>query len=438
MVLSSVASATDITTATVWKLYPSADRGEVPAYTPTFDKHFKLKDGILTGTTGLGAAFYEEHKSSTFEGIGNLWATNSSWPTDLQDFELTFDYKWFQEEPMKKFGDFPDMSIGVRLNEDGKGYIIGWGFLGQIRPRSMDGSVMGLGNHRGLKGEWAKVRILVAGPIIKVKVWADESRGTKVVEPTRWNVETYDNWEGSNEHNYSKGAVALGFTGRKLFDTCVYEFKNVNLRVLSAEEASAVQFFDPETAPESYVKGSSTSDIKVGDALPPIAKNSFAKNTMDKTVKVLFEDDVVTMQSSDGKPAFVWKSTEAKTYIFRAKSSGGARPVIGVKVTDKKVPTQISYMDPIWRNGIAAVLRENENHTANAARFVWKDDTEYDFIVSSAHWLKWQIVEVGNPENRVNFSAKTYNFNHRTSKRFMGIGVAGTDGSVTVTRLMTR
>ena len=437
MVLANLASATNITTTTDWELYPSTDRGKVATYKPTFNKHFKVKDGVLIGTTGLGAEFYEDHKLRTFEGIGNVWATNVSWPSDLQDFELTFDYKWFQEEPMKKFGDFPDMRVGVRLNKEGKGYVIGWGFLGQIRPTRMGGGVMGLGKHRGLKGKWAKVRILVAGPIMKVKVWPDELRGKKVEEPIRWNVETYDNWEGSNEPNYRMGAIALGFSGRKVFDTCVYEFRNVNLKTLKPEEAKAVQFFDPDTAPKSYAKGPSTKDIKVSDSLPIISKDVFSKSKMDKNIKVLMDNEGVTMQSLDGKPAFVWKFNKAKTYIFRAKSNGGARPIIGVKVTDKKAPIQISYMDPIWKLGIAAVLHENENHTANSARFVWKDDTEYDFIVSSSHWQKWQIVEVDNPENRVNFSARTYEFNRQTSKRLMGIGVAGKEGSVVVTRLAT-
>ena len=92
-------------------------------------------------------------------------------------------------------------------------------------------------------------------------------------------------------------------------------------------------------------------------------------------------------------------------------------------------------MDPAWNEGVAAVLHENRNHTANCARLVWKDDTEYEFIVDTGHWLKWSIIEVGNPKNRVSFSAKTYKFTHRSSARFIGFGAIGKEGTVTVTNM---
>lgn len=436
--LLQTVSAGEMPSKGEWKIFPTTDRGHVKEYIPTFEKHFKVESGVLKGSCGLGAEFYKKYKCGTFRGVGNIWATDASWPTDLKDFELTFDYKWFQDEPMKKFGDFPDMNVGIRLNKDGKGYVIQWGFLGQIRPQRMGGGVIGLGSHRGLKGKWAKVRILAVGPIIKVKVWAEMFRKKKVEEPKNWNVEVYDNWAGTDEKDYQQGAIALGFQGRKLFDTCVYEYRNVKIRRLTADEAAKVKFFDEETAPRKYVKGSSTINVKTGDEFPKATKATIADAKKDDNAAVDGSDSGVTIQSTDGKPAFAWKGSKGRLFTFRAKSSKGARPILGVKVMDKKWPVQVSYLDPLWRDGIAAVLYENENHTANSAKFVWKDDTEYEFIVQAAHWLKWQIREVGDPKNRVNFSAKTYKFNHRTSKKFFGIGAAGKAGTVTVTNFLIK
>ena len=425
-------------TGGTWKVHPTVDRGQVKEYTPTFEKHFKVEGGILRGTCGLGPEIYAKHRCTSFKGVGNIWATNAAWPADLADFELTFDYKWFQEEPMKKFGDFPDMNVGLRLNAAGRGYLIQWGFLGQIRPyrTGKGGGVIGLGSHRGLKGRWAKVRILAAGAILKVKVWPEEFRGKRVEEPARWNVECYDNWEATGEKDFRRGAIALGFHGRRLFDTCVYEYRNVKLRVLTAEEAGKVTLFDPKTAPAGYVKGASTSNVKTAKPYQPATTAAVADAANDANAKVQGSETHITIQSTDGQPAFAWKKHKLRKFIFRAKSSKGARPLLGVKVTDPDSPTRMSYMDPLWRPGVAAVLYENANHTANCARFEWKDDTEYDFIVHASHWTKWQILEVGNPTNRVNFSARTYQFNRRTSTMFLGIGAAGKAGTVTVTKLL--
>ena len=99
-----------------WTIFPSSDRGKVKEYLPTFEKHFKAKDAALTGSCGLGADFFNERKCSTFEGTGPIWATRPQWPKDAADFELAFDYKWVQAEPLAKFADFPDMTVGLRLN----------------------------------------------------------------------------------------------------------------------------------------------------------------------------------------------------------------------------------------------------------------------------------------------------------------------------------
>jgi len=57
-----------IVRADEWKIYPSADtvRKVVKDYAPTFEKHFRVADGVLTGKCGLGDDFFKEHKVTTF------------------------------------------------------------------------------------------------------------------------------------------------------------------------------------------------------------------------------------------------------------------------------------------------------------------------------------------------------------------------------------
>ncbi len=421
-----------------WSLYPCAEPGQIADYVPTFEKHFKVEDGVLTASANLGAAFFEQHKCSTFQGAGPIWVTRADWPREAANFELTFDYKWFQAEPMAKFGDFPEMTVGLRLNEQGRGYMLQWGMLGQVRLRRMGprGGLVGQGHHRGMKDLWTKVRVLAAGPILKVKIWPESYRGKTQAEPERWNVEAFDNWEGTDQKDFLKGGVAVGFSARKLFDTCVYNYRNVQLRILSSEETAAVNFFDPSSAPTGRRGSSDVANVAAPEVQPVTAATvADARQSPNLTLKA--GEGTLVLSSRDGGNAFAWKKVDlnAKMLVVRAKSSDGARPLVAIDVTDSEGLPQMAYLDPVWREGIGGLFHGDPNHTANVGAFKWKPDTEYDFIVNSGHWLKWQIVEVGDPSNRLNLSAATYVADRRRSQKFLGLGVAGKEGTVTVTGL---
>jgi len=410
-----------------WTLYPSTNtvRKVVKDYTPTFEKHFKVEDGVLKGTCGLGKAFYEEHKVKTFAGVGQIWATNAAWPTDASDFEFTCEYKWFQEEPMKKFGDFPDLNLGFRLSKAGKGCYIRWGFLGDIMINRMaDGHdyVIARGLERGWKGRWVKVKLLCAGPVIKVKIWRADRP-----EPETWSAEAYD------EQTDASGAVAVGFFGRKLFDTCVYEFKNAKLRVLTPPEAKAVRFFDAKTAPKDigHPKTISTSirRVKKPETIEPLKDlNAWQK---DKNLLILpSAGGRLVFRSADGKPAFLRKEIRRfRSFFVRAQSSGEARPLVGVRILLEDAWAE-AHINPIWRPGIAALVYENDKHTGSAHAFTWKTDTWYDFGVVASHWLKWFFHETDDDKAIAAFAAKMPGNWYRTKKQLL-IGAQGT-GTVTV------
>lgn len=415
-----------------WKLYPSPARGEVAGYCAEFDKHFQLIDGVLTGRCGLGPDFFANVKEGgVFASVGMIWATDESWPKTIGDFELTFDYKWFQDEPMKKYGDFPDLHVGFRL-ADGKGYYLRWGMLGQVILRRLDGAhdiTLAQGTHPGLKGKWAKIKVRAAGPVLKVKVWSEAKP-----EPQTWTAEAYDNWSSTGD--YQRGSVAVGFMGRKHFDTCVYEFKNVQLRPLTSEEASAEKSFDVAEAP-AYVgtaKGSDTTEVKYSgldvEFTMPTTLEGFAR---DENLTVGgFTAEGVQLSSKDGKPAFFWMPIDVgnKFVGFRAKGTDAARPLLALKTTSADGSTVHGYMDPQWRDGFAALLFESADHTSGAYRYEFKPDVWRDYIRENAHWQKWQIIEPGNPSDRAAF-VSPLSQPGRTGKVLLGIGVGG-KGIVTV------
>ena len=162
-----LASVTARSGEEAWKLFPSADKGTFKDFTPVFEKHFKIESGVLRATCGLGDEFYKKlDANNVFAGPGIIWATNSAWPQDAENFEVVFDYKWFQDEPMKNFGDFPDMHAGFRINKDGEGYDLSWGMLGQIRlsRKCKTGTyLVAQGTLGGLKGKWVRMKFRAAG-----------------------------------------------------------------------------------------------------------------------------------------------------------------------------------------------------------------------------------------------------------------------------------
>jgi hypothetical protein len=410
-----------------WSLYPCAYKPDAKDYAPTFDKHFKVVDGVLTGNCGMPDEFYKAmEKHNVFVGTGPLWATQESWPKDAANFELVFDYKWFQEEPMAKFGDFPDLHVGFRLNKDGMGYYLTWGMLGQVLIKRMASDhryIVGHGTHPGLKGKWAKVKIRAAGPILKVKIWSAAKP-----EPEAWTAEGFDQWP-ENEPNYKTGAVAVGFFGRKLFNTCVYEFKDAQFKVLSDDEVKSEKSFDAATAPQyaGRAPNSDTTLIKVPEAVP-LKKDDLADFEAESNAKIeSAADGALVISSTNGEPAFLWKksASKARALAFRVKSSAGARPLFGIRLEKETTP---AYMDPVWRPGFVALCLKDNLHTAGAYRFEWKPDTWYDMILEKGHWQKWQIIEVDNPKNFAAFSA---DMSPGTGPACLGIGAAG-KGTVTV------
>lgn len=414
-----------------WAIFPSVDKGVIKDYTPVFEKHFKLDNGVLCATAGLGGEFYKKPEaSSVMAGPGVIWVTNSAWPQDAENFEVVFDYKWFQDEPMKNYGDFPDMHAGFRINKDGEGYDLSWGMLGQIRltRKGRTGSrLTAQGTLTGLKGKWARVKFRAAGPILKVKVW-DAGKS----EPECWSAEAFDDWSSSSEATFKRGAIALGFYARKLFDTCVYEFKDVKFAPLSPAEVSAERFFDEKTAPAYRGFASNADTILVKTAPPAVLfkdAQASAGATADKNLKIETGAEGLSLSSSDGEPAYLWIKVDPKfrSLAMRAKSEAGARPLFVVKAKTAG-GEELASMDPVWRDGIAALLWKDRGHTASAYRWTWKPEAWHDFIVENGHWQKWQIVEANEEKNRAAFSARLI---PAGTEAYFGIGVAG-KGAVTV------
>ncbi|MCW8131694.1 MAG: hypothetical protein KIS92_15215 [Planctomycetota bacterium] len=410
-----------------WSLAPAADHGYAKEpYAPAFEKHFKLENGVLRGTAGLGDEFYKEMEAhNVFVGPGVVWASKTDWPKDAANFELVFDYKWFQEEPMTKFGDFPDLRVGFRLDKDGAGYDLQWGMLGQIRltRKDKDGSVaVAHGTLPGMKGKWARVKIRAAGPILKIKIWNAEKP-----EPETWSAEGYDDWSGAKEPSFKSGAVALGFCARKLFDTCVYEYKDASLTVLTPEQAAAEVSFDAKTAP-AYIglaNNSDTSPIKTAE--PAVAfkdPKDLGEVQADANAKLAAGDGAVTIASADGKTAFVWRKVnpKAKYVCARMKSATNAFPLFAVKTKSANGKETIACLDPAWRKDLVALWWQSPAHTAAAFRWTWKPEAWHDFVVENAHWQKWQILDTTDPKNRAAYAAK---LTGGAEEMWIGFGVQG-------------
>jgi hypothetical protein len=407
------------------------DKGIDPDYAPSLDRHFAVENGILTARCGLEESFFAKlPKGGVSIGTGPLWVTRQDWSTTNSDFELLFDYKWFQEEPMKNYGDFPDLHVGFRLNPQGDGYYLRWGMLGQILVMRAGQYPVAHGVHAGLKGKWARVRLRAAGPILKVKIWSAAKP-----EPPNWSAEGFDDWKGAQ---FTAGAVTLGFYGRKLFNTCVYEFRDVQLRTIADEEARAEKFFDPSSGPRDPGRAvcSDTTPIKLPE-LPadPVREGDLAVTERDANVQALeFGSDGLSFSSTDGKPAFVWvkASRGIRLAMARMKGTPGSRPLFAIRGTDKDGTRQMAYMDPVWHDGIAALLWKDADHTNGAYLFGWRPDTWADFVAEAGHWLKWQIRRPDEQE----YAAFTGSIVSMTDCS-IGLGVAGT-GAVKVRAVFTK
>lgn len=417
--------------AAEWTLYPSADKGNAKDYQPTFEKHFSVTEGVLTCRCAMGEDFYKNMEShNVFVGTGPLWATNAAWPSDAANFDFTVEYKWFQKEPLEKYGDFPDLKLGFRLDAKGAGYYLHWGMLGQVLIKRLtpDGRaiIVAHGTHPGRKGMWCKLRVRAAGPVLKAKVWLADKP-----EPATWTAEGFDDWSAAQEPLYKQGAIALGFYGRKLFDTCVYEYRNPAFKTLAPEETKAERSFDPQTMPAyaGRADGSDTTPIKV-DAPTEAWKDEAALSGWEKdaNLKVAVGPEGLVLSSTDGKPAYAWRKTTGRLHVIRAKSTAGARPLLAIKAASKDGQPVLAILDPIWRDGLAALLYQDALHTSSAYKFTLKPDTWYDFISQAAHWLKWQIADPGEPKGYAAFASS---FLPAKTERMFGVGVSGT-GSITV------
>ncbi len=438
--LLSIMALAGVGHAGEWEMYPTPRPGDVRDYTAPFDKHFKLVDGVLVGRCGLGAPFFAKAKGGVFSSVGMIWATDRDWPRSNDDFELTLEYKWFQDEPLKKYGDFPDLHVGFRLGS-GKGYYLRWGMLGQVILRRMDEAedvAVAQGTHPGMKDRWAKVRLRAAGSILKVKIWPAAKP-----EPSTWTAEAYDDWQGTND--YQRGAVAIGFVGRKLFDTCVYEFKDVKLRPLTADEVKAEKSFNSAAAPAyvGFANGSDTTAIKyTGLDIEFTSEDAIKGYTRDDNLLVVgVTGEGASLKSKDGKPAYLWIPVESSGNLWgvRAKATDESRPLFAVKAISREGKIRLGYVDPKWRDGFAALLYETADHTSGAYRYDFKPDSWRDFLIEKAHWQKWQIMEPGNPASRAAFVSSLIKSEpaSRGSKVMIGIGVVG-NGSVTVRGTLKR
>jgi hypothetical protein len=350
---------------------------------------------------------------------------------------MTFDYRWYwKTSPIKRVGDDPDMNVAFRLNGEGEGYEIMWGFLGQVRINriSKDGRlnhIIGEGHQRRVKKNHLKFRIRAVGPVIKVKCW-----GAADPEPVNWTIEALDDWTGEEEAHPQSGAIAFGFTSRYFFDTTAYEYSDIAISPIPAEEAAKEIFFDPKTA-----AGKQNMPPKRIELPPKIIslKGSAALTgfTPDANLIVKATDEGLVLESKDGLPAFLWYgkpgSSRSKLLAIRAKGTGSARPLLARRITTNE-KTDIGYYDPRWRADAAAIFWNSDRHTGNVRRAEWKPDTWFDITYWRGHWIAWQLEESDKPETGIRFRARPFLFNPRKSKETFGIGVAG-KGTVTVQTL---
>ncbi|MCZ7646041.1 MAG: hypothetical protein M5U26_12270 [Planctomycetota bacterium] len=414
-----------------WNIFPSVEnaRAHIKDYVPTLEKHFKFADGVLTASSFLGEEFYAKHglAKRSFSGVGHIWATNAAWPQDLADFELTLEYRC---ESTDRFSDAPDMHVGFRLNPEGEGYYLSWGMLGDVNmSRSSKEAWCNIARGGRLKSGqgWNAVRLRVAGPILKAKIWHAGQP-----EPAHWSTETFDDWEETGEKRFHRGALALGFYGRQLFDRSSYLFKNVRIKPITPEESKQEVFFDLQSAPQGDWGGVKSLETGALDVLllNEASIKDFAADS--NLAPPRFTAEGIVLASTDGAPAFLWTTVQrGGLVVAHAKSENGARPLLAIRPEGEGKSGTTGYVDPAWQKGTLAFTLGGPRHLCGAARFDWKDGVWHGLGWASQHLMSCQVWEKDNPKNlgACIFKPENMSFDRQTNKR-VGIGVAG-KGSVT-------
>ncbi len=402
-------------------------------HVPTLEKHFTFADGVLRGRIGLGKEFFEAKRVDTLAGVGTIWATRQDWPKDLADFEATWDFQWVM--PDKKFADCPFMLVGFRLNTEGEGYSVGLhGYTAPLliqRIAKEKTRPVGRGRFaQYVQSGWLHCRLRAAGPIIKAKVWK-----ANTPEPERWTSEAYDDWTGSADGRYRQGAVAFGFSGVKVFDTASHEYRNIKLRALTAEEVKAEASFSAKDGPNYLgdIGGTEKLADKLRDEYQKSLQALDAKTVegfkRDRNLVVEAGAEGLVLRSTDGAPAFLWLP-EAKRHTFamlQAKAAAGARPLLALREAGAE-PAEFIYLDPVWREGLPAMLWRDSKHTGDVVRGSWKPDAWYQLLTQRGHLQLWRVLEVDGPE--IAAFRYTGGATHGKAEAF-GIGVAGR-GEVTI------
>jgi len=409
------------------------DPGVKGLHVPTLEKHFTWTDGVLRGRSGLGKEFFEAKRVDTLGGVGTIWATRNDWPKDLADFEATWEFQWVM--PGKNFADCPHMLVGFRLNAAGEGYSLGLlGYTAPLLIQRIDKErtrPVGRGRYgQYIHGGWHRCRLRAAGPVIKAKVWK-----ATAPEPERWTSEAYDDWSETPGDRYRKGALAVGFSGVKVFDSASHEFRNIQVRPLTADESKAEASFSAKDGP-NYA-----GDIGGTEKLTEKQRDEFQKSvraldlkvveqyTRDKNLVIETDADGVVLRSRDGQPAFLWLP-EAKRHTFavlQAKAAAGARPLLALRAAGADA-AEFIYLDPVWRPGLPAMLQRDARHTGDVVRAEWKPDAWYHLLTQRGHLQLWRITEPGGQD--VAAFRCTGGASHGKLEAF-GLGVAG-QGAVTI------
>ena len=410
-----------------------ADPGLKSVHTPALEKHFTFADGILRGKIGLGKEFFEAKKVDTLQGVGTIWAAKKDWPKDLADFEVSWEFQWVM--PDKGFADCPFMLVGFRLNADGEGYSLGMhGYsapLQFLRIAKEKTRQVGRGRYdKYIAPGWLSLRLRAVGPILKAKVWRS---GTP--EPERWTTEVFDDWTGATSDTYRKGGLAFGFSGVKVFDTASHEYRNIQFKPLSAEEAKVEVSFCAKTGPDYQADIGLTEKLNTKgreDLLksPPALDSKMLEScAKDKNLVLESGPEGTVLKSADGAPAFLWlpESKRASFAVVQAKASAGGRPLFALREASAG-PAEYYYLDPAWRDGLAAMLYRDAKHTSDIVRSQWKPDTWLNLVTQRSHIQTWRVLE---PEGKDLAAFRcSCGAGHGKAEVF-GIGVAG-QGTVTV------
>ncbi|GMV80234.1 MAG: hypothetical protein AMXMBFR7_14180 [Planctomycetota bacterium] len=419
-----------------WELVPTTDTDRLEAsllkeHTPTLEKHFTFSDGVLAGKMNLGKPFFEGKKIEALQGIGTVWAARKDWPRDLGDFEMSWDFQWVM--PDKGFADCPFMLVGFRLNEKGEGYSIGLhGYSAPLQIQRIKGDrtvFVGRGRYKGyIHPGWLSLRVRCAGPQLKAKVW---KAGTP--EPERWTTEAFDDWSAAAGADFRQGRIAFGFSGARVFDTASHEYRNIKFRPLTPEEVKAEVSFDPATGPDYGGDVGETEALtaksKEEMAKPLPALDAKAAEGWEKTANLTFESgsEGLVLKSTDGAPAFLWMppAKRASFAMLQAKAAPGGRALLGLRRTGAP---EFAYLDPAWREGVAAVLEGSPSHTGDVLRAAYRNDEWFNLVTQRSHIQTWRVLDL---QGKV-LSA----FRYRTGAGFrdtesFGVGVAGR-GAVTV------